>query len=90
MSNDQHTQDDHPLDADCLEAFDHVYAYINNELKDPVILARIEHHLSHCESCFSRAEMERRINDRIKATEKPKSPDSLSRRLDDLLGSLDD
>ena len=31
-----------PVDSDCLEAFDYVYAYINNELTDADEIARID------------------------------------------------
>ena len=86
MSNKEHSQK--PLDADCLEAFDHVYAYINNELTDPVILSRIQHHLSHCQSCYSRAEMERKINERLQDSREIDAPDSLKHRLDNLLDDI--
>lgn len=82
---------DHPfeekevLDSDCLEAFDHVYAYINNELKDKAVIARIEHHLSHCKSCFTRAEMERKINDRMKQSKQEQAPEHLKKRLQNLI-----
>jgi anti-sigma factor RsiW len=67
------------------EAFDHVYAYINDELHDEETRAKIEHHLSHCKSCFSRAEMERKINEGLKATQKPSPPEPMKRRLKDLI-----
>lgn len=89
MNDNKSAPDDKPLDADCLEAFDDVYAYINNELTDPVVLSRIEHHLSHCESCYTRAEMERKINQRIKDSAKPRSPDSLTNKLNDLFDTLE-
>jgi len=73
------------VDSDCLEAFDHLYAYLNGELKDPEQLAKIEHHLGHCKSCFSRAQMERELNDRIKKSGKAKTPESLQKRLRNLM-----
>lgn len=75
-------------DSDCLEAFDHLYAYINGELKDPKSLAMIEHHLGHCKSCFTRTQMEREINERMKKTRKDKTPESLKSKLKDLLGDI--
>ena len=33
--NDKRKPSEQLLDSDCLEAFDHVYAYINNEIEDP-------------------------------------------------------
>jgi anti-sigma factor (TIGR02949 family) len=76
---------DQVVDSDCLEAFDHLYAYLNGELKDQKTLAKIEHHLGHCKSCFSRAQMERELNERIKNSGKQKAPESLQKRLRNLL-----
>ncbi|MBW9256898.1 MAG: zf-HC2 domain-containing protein [Candidatus Thiodiazotropha sp. (ex. Lucinisca nassula)] len=76
------------IDSDCLEAFDHVYAYINGEIDDEQTLAKIEHHLSHCKSCFSRAEMERKINQRLKAAKESSPPEVLENRLKHLIDDL--
>jgi len=77
-------------DSDCLEAFDHLYAYINGELNDAHAAAMIEHHLSHCRSCFNRAQMEREINDRLKNAGQPEPPPGLKTRLDKLIDAFDD
>ena len=76
------------IDSDCLEAFDHLYAYINGEINDKDTLAKIEHHLGHCKSCFSRAQMERELNDRIKKSGKDKTPESLKNRLRNLMDDI--
>ncbi|MEJ2142299.1 MAG: zf-HC2 domain-containing protein [Gammaproteobacteria bacterium] len=68
-------------EIDCLEAFDHLYAYLNDEITNKVDLANIEHHLSHCKSCYSRAQMERKINQRMKESGKSDTPESLQKRL---------
>jgi anti-sigma factor (TIGR02949 family) len=75
-------------EIDCLEAFDHLYAYLNNEITDPVDLVNIEHHLSHCKSCFSRAQMERELNQRISEAGKSDIPASLTNRLNKLMDDL--
>jgi len=75
-------------EIDCLEAFDHLYAYLNGELTNQVDLVNIEHHLSHCKSCFSRAQMERELNQRIKESGKSEIPKSLQNRLRDLMDEL--
>jgi len=75
-------------DSDCLQAFDHLYAYINGELKDPKALAMMEHHLGHCKSCFSRAQMERELNERIKNTGRNETPDTLKIKLSRLLDDI--
>lgn len=75
-------------EIDCLEAFDHLYAYLNNEITNPIELANIEHHLSHCKSCYSRAQMEKELNQRIKISGKSDAPDSLKKRLGKLMDEL--
>ena len=77
------------LDSDCLEAFDHVYAYLNNEISDPAILARIEHHLSHCKSCYSRTEMERKINRRLQDARENNVSERLQNRLKNLIDDFE-
>jgi len=72
----------------CLEAFDHLYAYLNNEITDQADLANIEHHLSHCKSCFSRAQMERELNQRMKESGQETPPESLKKRLRQLIDEL--
>lgn len=86
MTNDSKKHDEDEID--CLEAFDHLYAYLNNEITDPTDLANIEHHLSHCKSCFSRAEMERELNQRIKVTGQSEVPPQLKLRLNKVLKDL--
>jgi len=55
-------------DIGCLEAIEKFYAYIDGELKDTDSVADFEHHMEHCRSCFSRAEMERSLLSHIKKT----------------------
>ncbi|MBE0612869.1 MAG: anti-sigma factor [Burkholderiales bacterium] len=76
-------------DSDCLQAMDHLYAYLDGELGDhPETFAIVEHHLGHCKSCFSRAEMERVLNERLKESGKGDAPDSLKKRLRKLMNNL--
>ena len=76
-------------EIDCLEAFDHLYAYLNNEITNPVDLVNVEHHLSHCKSCYSRAQMERKLNQRLKETGDKELPDAVQNRLRNVLSQLD-
>jgi len=76
------------LDSDCLKAFDHLYTYLNGELKDPNAVAMIEEHLSHCRSCYSRAQIEREINERLKKTGAGPTPPSLEDRLKKLIDNF--
>ena len=75
-------------EIDCLEAFDHLYAYLNKEITDQADLANIEHHLSHCKSCYSRAEMEQKLNQRMKHAGETRIPASLQDRLNKLIDDL--
>ena len=79
---------DHVVDSDCLEAFDHLYAYLNGELDNEEAIQKIEHHLAHCRSCFSRAQMERELNERMKKTGKDKTPEGLQKRLRNLMNEF--
>ena len=89
MTNKSESSGEHEID--CVEAFDHLYAYLNDEISNKVDLANIEHHLSHCKSCYSRAQMEKKINQRIKEeSEKNKdnTPESLKNRLRSLMDEI--
>ena len=82
-------------DIGCLEAIETLYAWLDNEL-DPSQLTSFEHHLEHCKSCFSRAELERSLTKHIKRSVEsgsaenngPAAPESLHTRLDKLLKEL--
>ena len=78
--NHESDKHDHE-DIDCLEAFDHLYAYLNGELKDAETRAKVEHHLGHCRSCFSRSQMEQALSERIRDSGKDKTPESLQKRV---------
>ena len=57
-------------DIGCLQAIEAFYAYLDGELDDPESIADFEHHLGHCRSCFSRIEMEKALNERMRKTAK--------------------
>ena len=89
MSNDKHHHEhDDVEEIDCLEAIDNLYAYLDGELIDEVELAQFRKHLEHCNSCYSRSELEGVINERIKKTGKSKTPDALMNRITDFLDDL--
>jgi len=76
-------------DSDCLQAMDYLYAYLSGELDDdPPRFSIVEHHLSHCRSCFTRAEMERVIDKRLRDSGKGGTPESLKKRLHKLLDDI--
>lgn len=76
---------DHLEDADCLEAMDHLYAYLDGELTDPEAITRYEEHLSHCRSCFSRHEFEVALTDRIRKSKQGEVPVTVRNRLRGLM-----
>jgi anti-sigma factor (TIGR02949 family) len=79
---------DDPDDIGCLEALEAFYAYLDGELEDPESIADFEHHMSHCRSCFSRAELERTLTARIRDSGKSQAPEALKTRLRNLLDKL--
>jgi anti-sigma factor (TIGR02949 family) len=85
MSNDdQH----HSMDDDCLDAMDHLYEYLNGEITDKEMITMMEHHLGHCRSCFSRAEFERSLNEKLKESGKEKTPKAFQNRLKSLIDNF--
>ncbi len=60
-------------------------AYIDGELSDPESTAAFEHHMQHCRSCFSRAELERALVARLKRSAEVPAPEALKRRLRKLM-----
>jgi anti-sigma factor (TIGR02949 family) len=86
MTYDKHDSDIEEID--CLEAIDSLYAWLDGELDDLNTLARFEAHLDHCRSCYSRAEMEKELNLRIRQSGKSDAPASLQHRLRDLIEKL--
>jgi anti-sigma factor (TIGR02949 family) len=78
--NSDKTGHDHD-DIGCLEAIEAFYAYLDGELPDPQAIEDFEHHMSHCRSCFSRAEIEKLLNRRLRETGTSKAPDDLRSRV---------
>jgi anti-sigma factor (TIGR02949 family) len=85
-----------PPDIGCLEAIESLYAWLDGELENSEMTNSLEHHLSHCKSCWSRAEMEKSLTEHIQRSaesepgnpRKTGSPESLKNRLDELLKKL--
>ena len=72
----------------CLQAIEAFYAYLDGELDDPESIADFEHHLDHCRSCFSRIEMEKALNARIRKSAKRETPEALRERVGKLLDTF--
>jgi len=92
---DEMNEIDKHEDIGCLEAIETLYAWLDNEL-DPSQRASFEHHLEHCKSCFSRAELEKALTGHIRRSVGPgegdkahsPAPATLQNRLDKLLKEL--
>lgn len=69
-----------PTPITCDEALRQLYAYLDHELDSRAHKA-IEHHLRVCRACFSRAEFERRLKERLRATRGAKVSADLQARL---------
>jgi anti-sigma factor (TIGR02949 family) len=82
--DDPPTHPDHD-DIGCLAAIEMFYAYLDGELADPRDIDDFETHLAHCRSCFTRAEMENLLTDRLKQVAKQRAPERLHSRLSKLI-----
>jgi anti-sigma factor (TIGR02949 family) len=80
MSEHKHEEKERE-DVDCLVAIEMFYAYMDGELDDPESVAEFEHHLEHCRSCFSRAEFEGLLTERLRKAATERAPDALRDRL---------
>lgn len=72
-------------DIGCLKAIEMFYEYIDGELVDDVSLAEFEYHLEHCRSCFTRAEFEGLLTDRLKKLAGARASDELKKRVQILM-----
>lgn len=82
-------------DIGCLQAIEYLYAWLDGELDDNEIAGEVEHHIIHCKSCYSRAEMEKSLTEHIQRYSEPatddegkRAPRSLETRLGKLLDKL--
>jgi anti-sigma factor (TIGR02949 family) len=76
--------DDHAIDdIDCMEAINGLYAYLDGEMDDPVLISKIENHL--CRSCYSRTEFEKTLSERLRKTAGEQTPERLHQRLRNLI-----
>lgn len=79
MSSD--TENHEHGDIGCLEAIEAFYAYLDGELSEPRAIEDFEHHMGHCRSCFSRAEVEKLLSERLRQSGSSKAPEDLRDRV---------
>ena len=75
-------------EIDCLEAIDNLYSYLDGELNDATTLSEFKNHLEHCHSCYTRSELEKELNERIRQSGKGEAPESLQNRLRNLIDNF--
>ena len=88
MTDDQNKERPEFEEIDCLEAIGQLYAYLDGELDGSDEKKQVEQHLDHCKSCYSRAQLEGAINQRLSNFHKDKAPDSLEDRLKNIIDKL--
>lgn len=79
-----HHNHDH---IDCEEVIRTLFAYLDREVDEPLV-ERIDQHLKRCRDCFSRAEFERRLRERLNETTEAKAPKRLQNRVRRVLDSF--
>jgi anti-sigma factor (TIGR02949 family) len=79
------TRDKAIEEIDCQDAISQLYAYVDGEMDDHEAMEKLEHHLGHCHSCFTRSEVERALNKRIRESGKCQAPDALQSRLREMI-----
>ena len=81
----KHDEPTDTMDIGCLEAIENFYAWLDDEIKDPDAIRQLEEHIRHCDSCYSRAEMERALTHHIRQVGRMDDPgpslDALKDRL---------
>ena len=68
----------------CEEVLEQLFAFLDEDL-DLKRSARIEQHLQRCRDCFSRAEFEKRLRQRVRETGTAQAPERLRLRVRGLL-----
>ena len=71
-------------DINCEEALKHILAFIDHELSDDE-REGLERHLRACRSCFSRAEFERQLKDKLRGLASDDTPSTTRDRIKALI-----
>jgi len=68
----------------CEEVIAHLLSYLDGEIDDAK-RAQMDHHLEECRGCFSRAEFEKALRDRVRQAGDAKPSPSLQERIKGLM-----
>lgn len=71
-------------DIDCDEVMRQLFDFLDDEV-DMTAHEEIHQHVEECRSCFSRVEFERQLRERVQGAGKDSAPESLHRRITDLM-----
>ncbi|WP_163574320.1 anti-sigma factor family protein [Halomonas faecis] len=77
-----------PRELSCEDVIERLFDYLDREL-DAQQAEDIEHHLARCRDCFTRAEFEKRLRERVAASGTVSAPPRLRRRVRRLLDRFD-
>ena len=80
--------DDTLEDIDCTEAIDRLYAYLDGEIDDADSINKLEFHLEHCHSCFTRSQVETALTKHIQKAADKQTPETLQKRLRGIIDKL--
>lgn len=69
----------------CEEVIEQLFVYLDRELADPELSAAIDEHLERCRDCYTRAEFEKKLRNKVAETTASKAPERLYRRIRGLL-----
>jgi anti-sigma factor (TIGR02949 family) len=68
----------------CEEVIAHLLTYLDGEIDDAKRV-QIDQHLKECRGCFSRAEFEKALRDRVRQTGNAEPPTSFQERIKSLI-----
>jgi anti-sigma factor (TIGR02949 family) len=68
----------------CEEVIAHLLTYLDGEIDDERRI-QIDRHLEECRGCYSRAEFEKALRDKVRQTGEAQAPQSLQQRIKALI-----
>lgn len=71
----------------CEEVIEQLFRYLDGEVDD-IVDERIQAHMARCRDCFSRAEFERRLRERVREANESPAPERVRHRIRQVLDSF--